>query len=106
MKKNERLALEGLQPGMVVAEAVLDAGGHVLLPVGSELSESILAGLERRSIESVVVEVVVEEDASALEARKQKLAAELDHRFRKAGEGEETRALYQSILNFSLEHQS
>ena len=55
MRMLEVLALDAVQPGMKVAEAVVDDGGRVLVPVGAEVTEAMLAGLGRRDIASIKV---------------------------------------------------
>lgn len=104
MKKLETLALGELQPGMRMAEAITDEAGRVLMPAGAELSLSTIAALERRGIERVAIELEVEEDAAAREAHRQKLAVQLERRFRRAGEGNATRALYQAVAAYRMEH--
>ena len=70
MRMLEVLALDAVQPGMKVAEAVVDDGGRVLVPVGAEVTEAMLAGLGRRDIASIKVEHEVEEDPVAREAHR------------------------------------
>jgi hypothetical protein len=103
MKKLETLTLEQLLPGMRVAAALLDEGGAVLLPAGAELSEGIIASLERREVREVRVEFEVEDDPAVVERRRQLVKEQLDHRFRNAGEGAETRALYETVAQYCLE---
>lgn len=104
MKKLEILAVGDLRPGMRVAAAVQDAAGRILLPAGAEITESTIASLVRREIEQVSVELEVEDDPAALEAQRQQVAAQLDRLFRKAGQGAETRALYDVIGRYRMEH--
>ncbi|KXB28971.1 hypothetical protein AT959_19290 [Dechloromonas denitrificans] len=106
MKVVEILPLSDAVVGLRLAAAVLDEAGHVLVPAGAELSESILQGLQRREIAEISVEHDVEEDPAAQAAYRAKLAAQLDHIFRKAGDGDETRALYQAVLDYRMEHRS
>lgn len=47
-------------------------------------------------------EIQPEESPEVLEARRSRLIGELDQLFRKAGEGAETRQLYQALLDFRL----
>lgn len=103
MKKLEVLAVNDLLPGMRVALAVADAAGRVLLPAGAEITESTIASLRRREIEQVSVELEVEDDPAALEARRQQVVAQLDRLFRRAGQGAETRALYQTVAQYRME---
>lgn len=104
MKKIELLALDAVQPGMKVAEAVLDKGGNVLVPADAEVSEAMLAGLARREIEAIKVEREVEEDPAAHEAHATSVAAKLDRLFRQAGVTAETRTLYQAVLHHRMEN--
>lgn len=106
MKVLVTIAIGEARPGMRLAEAVVDAMGQVLVPAGSELTESMLQGLRRREVAALVVEREVEEDDAAREARQARVAEQLDRLFRKAGDGTETRQLYQAILDFRLEQPS
>ena len=102
----ESRVLAEIRPGMRLAEDVSDGAGRVLVPAGCELTESTLLGLERRGIESLRVLSEVEEDPEAREAYRAQTCAQLDQLFRKAGDGHETKLLYQAILDFRMEHRS
>lgn len=104
MKKLEILAVDDLQPGMRVAAAVEDSAGRVLLPAGAEITDSTIASLRRREIGQVSVEREVEDDPAAVEAYRRQVFAELEHLFRRAGQGAETRALYDAIARYRMEH--
>jgi hypothetical protein len=104
MKKLETLPVEKLEPGMRVASALSDGGGRVLLPAGAELSETTIAGLRRRGIEEVCVEREVEEDPAVLEHHRRLMTERLDRLFRHAGQGSETRALYDKVAEYRMEH--
>lgn len=104
MKKIEALALEAVQAGMKVAEAVLDDGGRVLVPAGAEVSASMLTSLARREVATIMVEHEVEEDPAQREAHRIAVAARLGELFRKAGDGPETRTLYEAVLAHRLEN--
>lgn len=104
MKNLVTLAITEAQPGMRLAEDVLDGSGRVLVPGGSELTDSILSGLARRDIATLTVEREIEEEPAARVARQAKTVAHLDHLFRNAGHGPETRQLYDAILDFRMEH--
>lgn len=105
MKKPHILPLTQLQPGMKVAAAVADEAGRMLLPAGAELSEAIITGLGRRGIEQVGVELELPEDPAALAQRRQEVSERLGRLFRRAGEGEQTQALYQAVERYRLEQQ-
>lgn len=103
MKVPETIAIGDARPGLRLAEAVTDAVGQVLVPAGSEVTESMLQGLQRREVMTLTVEREVEEDPAAREARRASVVAQLDRLFRRAGDGTETRQLYQAVLDFRLE---
>lgn len=106
MKVLATIAIGEAQPGMRVADSIVDDNGRVLVPAGCELTDSILHGLMRREITELKVEREVEEAPADREARLLRCAGQLDALFRKAGEGPETRQLYQAILGFRLEQSS
>lgn len=106
MKRIESVPLAEVAVGMVVAEPVLDSAGRVLVPAGADVSESMLLGLRRRDVAEIRVEREVEEDPAVSEAYRLKLVARLDHLFRQAGEGAETRALQQAVLAYRMEHRA
>lgn len=100
MKQKRELPLAEVLPGMCLADNVCDGQGRVLVPVGAELSDSLLAALARRDVAVVVVECEVEEDPAVREARHARIAGELEQRFRLAGEGLETQLLRQTLFEF------
>lgn len=106
MKIKEHLSINEALPGMLLAEAVTDDSGRVLVPAATELTESMLQGLARRNIVALLIEREVEEDPAAGLARRARIEETLAHRFRKAGDASGTRSLYQAVFDFSLEHQA
>lgn len=106
MKKVEILAVDDLLPGMRVAAAVHDEADRVLLPAGAEITESTISSLRRREIDQVSVEIEVEDDPVSAEAYRRKVIAELDHLFRRAGQGAETRSLYDAVARYRMERQA
>jgi len=102
MKVVELLALDVVQAGMKVAEAVLDHAGKMLVPAGAEVSEVMLNGLRRREVASLKVEREVEENPAALEARRAMETGRLERIFRQAGDAVETRTLFQAVLNHRM----
>lgn len=104
MKVLEVLALDALQVGMKIAEAVLDDGGRILLPAGADITDSMLISLRRRDVTSVKVEQQIEEDPATLEAHRVVISTRLDRIFRKAGDAAETRTLYQAVLDHRMEN--
>jgi hypothetical protein len=76
------VALDDAGAGMVLAEEVRDHQGNILLAKGAALTESLLAALRRRGLESVRI---VDDSVSAeqLEAERARVAARLATVFRK-----------------------
>jgi hypothetical protein len=106
MKIHEKLPLDQVAPGTLLAEPVIDEMGRVLVPSGGELTESMLRSLARREIAELTVVREVEEDAAERETYRLKQTAALDQIFRHAGEGVETRLLYQAILDYRMENRA
>lgn len=106
MKQVEEMTVGALAPGMIVAEAVVDDGGRLLIPAGAELSENTIASLLRREVQTVKVEREVPEDPAETEAYRAALQERMDHLFRHAGNASPTRALYQAIFDHRMEHRS
>ena len=103
MSVQDKLALGDARPGMRLGAPVTGRGGQVLVPAGTELTESLLQALEQRGIAAICIECEVGEDPAAREARLAAVRIAVDHLFRAAGEGMATRALYQSIVDFRSE---
>lgn len=98
MKERRILPLAELLAGMSVAEAVTDAAGHVLLPVGASITPSVIDSLSRRNVAGVCVALEVTEDPAQHAARLAAETARLAQRFRHAGDGAATRLLHDAVL--------
>ncbi len=75
----ELVPLAHLYPGMVLADALLDAHGNVLLAEGAMLSEATILSLPRHGVGAAPIRCtnpLSEPDPGALQAR-------LDHLFRR-----------------------
>ncbi len=103
MTRIHTLALDRVVPGMVLGADLRDAHGATLLAVGTELSESHLASLQRRDVRQAVIAVRVELSEAEWETRRDEIRARVRHLFRRTGEGEADRVLYQTILEYRLE---
>ncbi|MYN11098.1 hypothetical protein [Pseudoduganella aquatica] len=101
-----QIELEEASAGMVLAEALLDSHGGVLLPPGAVLSESTLASLRRRGIAGCSVLAPQEpdgEDASdpaLAAARAQQRLQRLQHLFRHSADTEATGQLLRLLAAY------
>jgi hypothetical protein len=75
--------LSEAQPGMVLAEVLLDRQGQVLLAQGTVLTESMLASLARHDVAMLPILAADTAPPSPAPAAVQ---ARLDHIFRKTGD--------------------
>lgn len=99
----ELLAIADVQPGMRLAVAVSDDAGRLLVPAATELTEAALESLRRRGIFQLQIEREVTVDPAVLASQRVEIEEQLARLFRNAGEGAETRTLYQAVLAFRLE---
>ena len=94
---------------MVLAEAICQSDGSVLLPEGFELGEVQLASLQKRGIvELSIAAPPTGEPSSPLEehgmkAREDAVRADLRRLFRKSETDATTRALFLAVLEYRLE---
>lgn len=94
------LPVQEARPGMRLAADVRGPGGSALLAAGTELGESALAGLRRRGIETVVVEVP---DARSEEEIARELAAmeaRVAHLFHRHLDNPDLRELMEVVLDY------
>ncbi len=103
MSVQDRVALADARPGMRLGAPVTGRGGQILVPAGTELTESLLHSLEQRGIAAIFVERADDEDPTAREARLAGVKRAVDQLFRAAGESMATRTLYRCIVNFRSE---
>lgn len=97
------LPLAEVLPGMRLADDLRDASGQVLLPRGSELSESTLSALARRDIAILPIVTAAVVDEAALQARREASRLRLQHLFRHAG-SPSSQALLKIMLEYRQEH--
>lgn len=103
MTDTQRLPLDEVQPGAVLAEAVADARGTVLLPAGLSLTEAHLASLRRRDVTQL--SVAVPPDPAELARRRERVRERVLHLFRHRADEPATQALLQAVLAFRQEQQ-
>jgi hypothetical protein len=76
----QRIPIDDLKPGMVVAKAITNESGMVLLSEGTTLTDSLIVRLGRMDLSHISIQ-----GASSSDKSKAELLAELDHRFEKTG---------------------
>jgi len=74
----QRIPLSELKVGMVVARAITNESGMVLLSEGTALTESLIVRLGRMDLSHIFIR-----GASSSDKSKAELLSELDHRFKK-----------------------
>jgi len=76
----QRIPVSDLKPGMVVAKAITNESGMVLLSEGTTLTDSLIVRLGRMDLSHISIE-----GASSSDKSKAELLSELDNRFKKTG---------------------
>jgi len=100
-RRNHEITLAQAGPGMILSDDLLDEHGNILLPAGAVLTETSIAGLRRREVDTVPVqgEEVGEDDAAARERHRARLA----HLFRNHRDDDlATEILRQFVVKFRL----
>jgi len=76
----QRIPVSDLKAGMVLAKAVINESGMVLLSEGTTLTDSLITRLGRMDLTHVAIEGV-----SATDKSKEQMLSELEQRFKKTG---------------------
>jgi hypothetical protein len=97
----QQMAIADVVAGMVLAQALCDPGGGVLLPAGATLTDATLSALRRRGIDSLGV---VGDQAVDDQAERARQCARLAHIFRNSAEVDATGALLERLLRYRREH--
>jgi hypothetical protein len=73
--QHQYLPLDKISPGMVLADNLLDKLGHVLLPAGTSLTESMLSFMPHHGIHqlSILITETAESAQEMSDARQKKL---------------------------------
>jgi hypothetical protein len=74
----QRVSINKLKPGMVLAKSITNESGMVLLSEGTALTDSLIMRLNRMDITSVSIE-----GASTSDKSREERLSELDRRFSK-----------------------
>lgn len=101
-----QIELENASAGMVLAEALLDSHGGVLLPPGAVLSDATLASLRRRGVAGCSVLAPPEQDRedaadpALAAARALQALQRLQHLFRHSADTEATGQLLRLLSDY------
>lgn len=100
--KMRRLALpvQEAKPGMRLSSDVRGPNGVVLLAAGAVLGEDALAGLRRRGIDAVSVEIPDARSEAEIALELAKAEARIAHLFRRHIDNPELRELMQVVLDY------
>lgn len=109
LKRHTQLALSDATAGMTLSDAILDTQGHILLPEGTILTESMLASLRRHQIDTIAVAGAPFSQAEE-DAQRDLQIARVEWLFRQSGRDPSgaasaeppgaTALLHQYVLNF------
>ena len=105
MTTSRVIPLDQAMPGMVLADAIREADGNVLLHAGASLGEAQLAGLLRRGIRgiAVVVSPAAEPGNAPATPQDDAVRAQVRRLFRKSETDATTHALFKAVLEYRLE---
>lgn len=95
------LPLDEVQPGMVLAAAVVDRNNQVLLPAGLSLAENHIDSLRRRGIAQLSITPPEEPDAKA--RQREAMRARVMHIFRHTADDPAAQPLLHAVLAFREE---
>ncbi|GAB2850630.1 hypothetical protein GCM10027277_18570 [Pseudoduganella ginsengisoli] len=79
----QHLPLAQVEPGMVLSDELLDVQGHILLPQGTVLTQSMLDLMPRHGITMLPIAISEEPTEEELAAVQQRHLERLAHLFRK-----------------------
>lgn len=78
----QHLPVEQVEAGMILSDELLDAHGHVLLPQGTVLTESMLALMPRHGIATLPIAAAEQPSAAEQAADREQQLARIAHLFR------------------------
>lgn len=79
----QHLPVAQVQAGMILSDELLDARGHVLLPQGTVLTESMLALMPRHGIDSLPIAAAEQPSAAEQAADREQQLERIARLFRK-----------------------
>jgi hypothetical protein len=102
-KRNHYLPIHKITPGMILADELLDKVGHVLLPAGTILTESMLEHMAAHDIHFLSILNNIEENEADVAAENellQKKIERVDYLFRHNHEQPPSSLLYAYIKKY------
>jgi hypothetical protein len=106
MAAPNKLPLDQVIPGMMLAADVCASGGSLLLPAGTTLSKEQIERLAQRGVTTLSIVAPAAEaspDGADSEARRAAERQRVHHLFRRAAADPLTQALLRTVLEFRLE---
>lgn len=99
--------IDEVAAGATLAEAIRDAQGSVLLPAGAVLTETALASLRQRGVQSIPLRVRQEISAAEEAARSERIEKRLHYIFRNVGDCAAAHELQRQVSEYrrSCDHE-
>jgi hypothetical protein len=94
------LPVQEAKPGMQLSSDVRGPGGAVLLAAGAVLGEDALAGLRRRGIDAVSVDIPEARSEAEIALELARAEARIEHLFHRHIDNPELRELMQVVLDY------
>jgi len=106
--QNTTMPLDAVTDAAVLAEPVCDDSGQLLLPAGTTLTESLVASLRRRGVETVVIAGPQAQPEPAMDmlARQARVDGRMKSLFRHALRTGHVNPLLHMVSRYRLEDQS
>jgi hypothetical protein len=102
-KRSHYLPIQTIKVGMILADELLDKVGHVLLPAGAVLTETMLANMAHHNIHFLSILSNNEENEAEIELENillQKKLERVEHLFRHNKNHSPTNLLYDYIKKY------
>lgn len=103
MPKMRAIPLSSAEPGMLLADEVRDAGGASLLAAGTELTQPMIASLQRRGVVRLLIAEVEILTPEQLAQRREEIKKRVAALFRHCGGDPLMARLRESLLAYRLE---
>lgn len=102
--KTRTIFMDEVTPDSVLAEAVSDEHGFVLLSAGTVLSASLIESLEQRGVPCVTVICTNADDSMDIETRRQQARHAIEALFRHSLKHGQINPLIHLIMHYRMDH--